>query len=227
MMVSNDEHDQAIKEFKTKVQECTVKGACGRDYVRVEALRNWMRSQVQDPSTGRNITQVDRLLRAVYRDRKSPGLPITAKEVDSRYLLVFSILLELESGKHIDSFKTVEISDLRLPETLYNLQKKIEAISGLNSSKLAEAFDQLQWRYRPVRLEMDMSPTCSEHAIIPICRKEPIKQGGTAKVWQILVQEEFVDHNLREAVWSDPHARIKDKVFGWVSSFICRVLTSL
>ncbi|KAJ9660233.1 hypothetical protein H2201_006979 [Coniosporium apollinis] len=213
----SDERDRAIEEFKRKVREFTVEGACGRSYIRVEELKNWMRSRVQGPSTGKNITQVDRLLRAAYRDGEGPFFPITAKQVERGHLVVFSILLELNKGKHIDQFKSAGIDD-RLPVSLEDLKsrlKGIDKVPGSNSSEqLAVAFERLQWRYCPLPLEMDMSPDCAEHRIIPICKKGLIKAGGTAKVWQILVQKEFVDNDLQKAVCNDPHANVRDKDFG-------------
>jgi len=166
---------------------------------------------------------LDQLISAAYKHRTSAGCPVTADEIGGdhhKYLIVFSILLELDFGQYVDTFKSKEIHDETLSISLHELKKKLRGMTlepGLASSdELAEKFDKVQWKYRPVRLEKDMKPECIGKNILPFCKKVSIKKGGTAHVWQVLVQEEFVGVTLREAVSKDPHAKFYDPEFGVV-----------
>src|SRR5438552_644353 len=93
-------HDAAIGDFRDVLKACTVKGVCGRHYVLVSRLTDWMKS-----SQGSNKTQVERLLAAAYRNRGQPALSFAEEHIssgDSCCLLVFSILLELGHGELVD-----------------------------------------------------------------------------------------------------------------------------
>jgi hypothetical protein len=45
-----------------------------------------------------------------------------------------------------------------------------------------------------------------------------LNSGGTANVWQIVVQEEFVDPKLRSSLAEDVYAKYEDREYGMVSA---------
>src|SRR5438552_694600 len=62
--VMADHDDAAIRGFEVKLQECTKRAYCGREYVLVQTLTNWLKSG-----------QVGRLLAAVYPQQILPLYP--------------------------------------------------------------------------------------------------------------------------------------------------------
>jgi len=104
---------------------------------------------------------------------------------------------------------------VHLPINPSLLQQKFKNVSVSNALKLAMRFDEMQWRFCPAILELGMSREFGRDRVMPICGKEEINtKGGTAKLWQIKVQEEFVDPKLRNAALS---AKFPDENFGNVS----------
>jgi len=177
----------------------------------------WMREQLQ------------RLIDYVYKD--DLGRPFEAADIDGRsqcrYLLVWAILLNIETGdygKYIEAFRTHHIDDRKIPVKVTELKEVLERNNSEASflEHLCKEFGEQQWRYLAVQFEFNMNTDCLEKSILPICKKARIKAGGSAEVWQIAVQEEFVDGRLREAVRSNPHAIYYDEEYGKVFLYICK-----
>lgn len=196
------DHDASLRDFELKLQECTMQAVCGRPYVLVAKLTEWLMAKV---GSGSNITQAGRLLLAAYRNRRQPGRPISVEQFsgEDRCLLVFCILLRLGSGELVDTFQRHDIVDRRLPISLLNLRRDLETAGLPNAKQLVTDFDKIQWRFCPVRFDLHLSRRFHRNKIIPICKKEEINsKGGTAGLWQIAVQEEFVVGKLKDAVSS-------------------------
>src|SRR5204862_5856837 len=93
------------------------------------------------------------------------------------------------------------IMDAALPFDALKLQTILERIGIPNAGTVAERSDAAQWSYCPVKFDLRVGRNYSRNQIIPICRKRPINQkGGTASLWLIEVQEEFVGDLLKDAV---------------------------
>ncbi len=206
-------HEAAINDFKAMLKTCAYPAICGRDYILVAKLTEWLKSETR-PLFG--TTQVGRLLRAAYRDRNHVALPVSVGQIDHGHkcsLLVFSILLELGLGNLVHLWHWQGIVDTSLPIPLWSLKERIKKMDFLNFSladveQLAEKFNNMQWRFCPANFQLNDGEDYNKERIIPICRKDLINtKGGTAKLWQIVVQEEFVGKELREAVSS---SRFKD-----------------
>jgi hypothetical protein len=207
------EHDAALLEFKAALAKNTKKAACGRHYVLVTKLRNWMKSTI-DPADDR--TQAGRLLAVAYRRRDKPDLPITLEQLsdgEDRCLLVFCILLELGWGALIDEFFRRDKVDKHLPISLLSLQEMVLTMHIYSPNTLADDFDKLQWKYCPARIELNMGRDFHKNRILPFCKREEINnKGATAQLWQIEVPEEFVGPKLRavraavkDAKYDDPN----------------------
>lgn len=192
-------HDDSIRDFSDKLHSYTRQAVCGRPYVLVAKLTQWLRSKVNPPA---GTTQVSRLLFAAYRASRSPGLPITPETCsvgDSSCLLVFSILLVIDRGDLIDYFHRHNIVDKHLPVPLLLLKERLDGFS--DAEQIAVLFDNVQWRFSPATFELHVGHTHLMNTIIPICKKSEINdKGGTAKLWQIEVQEEFIGPKLKDAV---------------------------
>jgi hypothetical protein len=200
-------HGATLREFKEVLEGCTVKALCGRPYVRVTRLIKWLENDAQP-----GISRVEILLDYAYRNRRSPAPPLRADDVckgEESCALVFSILLGLGHGELIDLFENRGLCDKRLPIPLSDLKDLKD-----RGFPYAEEFNKKQWAFCPANFDYH-SRNYHGDRIIPICKREEISdKGGTARLWQIAVQEEFVKESLKERV---PNSKFPDGTFGWVS----------
>jgi hypothetical protein len=82
----------------------------------------------------------------------------------------------------------------------------------------------MQWRFCPAMFDLHMTNEYVKFRIIPIHRRHTINnKGGTARLWQIAVHEEFVSQELRQVV---SKSKSKEEVpdFGYVCSRITHSL---
>ena len=201
------------KEFIGKLDECTREAACGRHFILVDRLQDWLRSPV-----GGEGTYATRLLHQVaYGDRDKPGVPITTdkfKPGGDCCLLVFSILQKLERGDLIDVFSRKKLVDKSLPIP----RRDLDAIANDGDYPgLSSEFFELQHRFRPASFDLHDTNDWGEDKVVPIYRKNSIKAGGTAKLWQIDVPEEYVGHALRDISSGSRFNAGSDKDPDWVS----------
>jgi hypothetical protein len=129
---------------------------------------------------------------------------------------VFSILLDLGLGHLVDAFSRKGIVDGRLPEDLSSLTKKLEDLE--DGVQVAERFNKRQWKFCPAIIRHHMDDDFFEDIIIPICWQSTPTSGGTAKVRQIVIQEQFVGETLRKLLRDDPSTFYEDDAFGPVST---------
>jgi hypothetical protein len=191
-------------EFKQKLEEWKVKAVCDKEYIRVKELLKWM-------VTG-SPKKVDVLLWSC----KSPGenFSYDSKRIlqdDTRCLLIFSILLELGEGNLIHALLKHDYTDRKLPLDLAQLERNS---TFKQNPGLSKRFNDTQWKYCPVRFELTGERDLTQDHIVPIFCKQRINEGGTAVIYEILVQEEFVNEALRAAV---PYSRGVDSQYGPVS----------
>ena len=207
-------HEHVERDFTDMRKRCTVQGTCGRQFILVEKLTNWMKEP--DPGCHAHDIRTGCLLQFAYPKRQDPGWMIEPEHIaygGQCALLTFCILLELGLGDLIHTFHSNKLVDKKLPIDLYQLRKTLGYIrgEGNNISKetndLAVCFDKKQWRYCAARFDLHMGLNHVKHEILPICVKEKInKKGATADLWYIEVHQEFVGKELRDAV---PNSRFK------------------
>lgn len=207
-----------LQEAQEKIQEFTVRAVCGREYVRTEALKIWLTTEVSKRARVRRIAD------ASTRNH-NPRLLLSKHQILDRgdpdcCLDLFSILLEIGFGHLLRPLESQGIRDKKLPVTLHELQRQLEGVEFPSDKavplkrELAEKINRVQWRYRPVRFELGMSEkSLSMDYILPICRKQKISETATATFYQIQVQEEFVGEKLRQLV---PQSRFCDEQYGQV-----------
>ena len=215
----------AIEDFMECLKQCTISTpppplACGRRYVRVSKLKQWLESGTN--LRGDRTTQTTRLLEHAYRHREHRPLIDRNKlfQKENPCIIVFVILLTMGSGWLVDRFHSLHLTDAKLPIHLGTLQKQLKEMAGRRILKesdpspdeLAETFNKTQWQFCPAKFNGEFDEYLDIDRVIPIQKKELISEkGGTAKLWQIAVLEEFVGRELQQAV---PHARYDDKEDG-------------
>lgn len=219
--------DQALTNFAAKVHELTKTAVDERPYVLVEKLQKWMR-ETTTKLDDKFRTNTDLLAHAAYFN-KSNFPPIASARISDPgpdcCVIVFSILLDLELGHLIDLFSKKNVIDRRLPEDLLSLKTKLRELQ--DGDQVAERFNERQWKFCPATFSLDMENEFIENRIIPICRKTHLSSGGTAHVWQIVVQSEFVDKKLKNLLDADTTASYEDKDHGPVSQPVSPSIISI
>ncbi|KAL9021295.1 MAG: hypothetical protein Q9185_001500 [Variospora sp. 1 TL-2023] len=213
------DRDNALRELEAKVESFTMKAVCQRSYVLVAELLHWLRSEVH---RGQSTTQAGRLLMAAYGpDQSLRASRVKLSDRDNCCLLVFTILLLLGKGDLVHLFQRVDILDKHLPINHQLLREKCRNARIPNADQLAAEFDKKQWPMSPAKFELHSGQIHHEHKILPICKKEEINQkGGTARVYQIEVKEEFVGKTLRQAVaFSRYNCSLSEKEHDWRYQF--------
>lgn len=224
--------DLALRQFKRKVSELTSQavdrdGRPTHDYVRIVMLKDWMRESHPtarvNETDGKPTSNIELLAYAAYATKSnSKFLPLKASKIaiSGRQccIAIFSILLDLGYGHYVDRFYRAGYRDSHLPGLeLETLKIKLRGEEVPDSEDLAILFHDRKWKFCPAFFTKDMDESFFEHQVIPICRMSLIAEGGTAKVWQISVQAEFVGRDLKKAIQSDQSASYNDAKYGPVS----------
>lgn len=191
----------------------------GQEFVLYDQLRDWL----VGPSSTPTRTNVDILLSAAYSKRDFPDLrrhQVTGGE--SRCLLVFCILIELNQAELIHDFYIHDVVDRRLPMPLHDLEVSISTMARHREipasnrwiKELAYNFDQKQWKYRPVKFVYEDDRIWNEKYVFPFMGKQLItEKGGTSSVYEVTVPSCLVDERLQERI-----GKTEVKVDGiWVS----------
>ena len=202
--------------FKEKLQtEWTQKAACKRNYILVHRLKAWMNGI----ELGEKLNNAGRLLQAVYNNHpRHQFQPVDSSSI-SRSSVVFAILLKHDLGDLVHHFLKANITDdvLRTPSPPYQTLQHFLRDEKEYARKLTEIFDKDRWAFCPVEIRPEMDQTyLYDKQIVPFCKRQTINEkGGTAQVFQVLLQEDFVSDDLRETM---DHSRVEDEDFGTVSS---------
>jgi hypothetical protein len=217
----------AMEQFRDKLEECRVTPKCedGRPYIRTKPLLEWMRA-TEGPNGGvHRLTNTERLLRALYQGK--PSWPITKEKIcgsgDDRCALVFSILLEIGHGELIDKAQKKDIVDHKIPISLSELKEQFREIDPTHGVNIAQQFNQAQWKFRPVTLRWEMDKEYQGEHILPFVRKQEIGKGGQARVFSVMVQEDYVDSALRGRLCMDENTFFDDVDFGPVCYVIAAI----
>lgn len=195
---------------KPRCSECT---GCGRPYVQVEKLRIWLKEKCSKKT---DTTWADLCLEAANHGHNAGYLSLSDINAPGREcLLVFSILYDIGAPSLIQDFQRWGLTDTKLPISLLDLENGLKAGSIDDATRLAQNFDERQWAFCPPRFDWSSQSRHKKPTVLPICRRGILSpKGGTAFVWQIAVQEEFVGPSLRAM---SVKSRFTDSEFGIVS----------
>ena len=180
------------KEFEDKLTECTRKAVCGRPFVLVGKLQDWLRSQATP-----TVTHIERQVYSAYQSRSRPNLPIELDIFDpgdNCCLLIFCILRTIGHGDLIHFFTEEGKSDGQLPLSPADIESIFRTAKA---SDLAAKFSEKQHQFKPAKFKFQRHANWNQDVVIPIYSKTPINEGGTAHLWLIDVPEEFVEESLR------------------------------
>src|SRR5215469_16961263 len=193
-------HIAPIAEFRRKLDSLTKKAACGREFVLVKELMNWLREP--------GVPRITPLLRAAYGT--NIWIPISPERISEsdQTLLVFCILLDLDYGYLIDKFLEKDIFASLVIDMEEYIREYLqnEHIKPDQAADIGRRFEEARWRFLPAHFEFDASHNYGEKRILPFLKRVPIGEGegkgGTANLWNISVPEEFVGDKLRKKVSS-------------------------
>ncbi|KAK5062484.1 hypothetical protein LTR84_004556 [Exophiala bonariae] len=209
-------HDK-IKEL-TVTPHCSKCAGCGRPYIQVEELRTWLKEKW---STHIDRSWADLCLEASNQGNKAGSLSLSDIDAPgSGCLLVFSILHDIGAPSLIRKFQRQGLIDRKLPINLSELENELSQLGIDNATILAGKFDERQWAFCPATFDLSSTIACKRTTVLPICRREILStKGGTALLWQIAVQEEFIGPSLRE---QSAKSKFKDPKFGTCYQFVLK-----
>ncbi|KAK8038980.1 hypothetical protein PG993_007391 [Apiospora rasikravindrae] len=181
---------------------------CAKAFYHTDEIVRWM--LFKDGRSGQ--TNLAALLAAamdsVHHMRDQPGRLKSSDlgKGDRRCYVVFAILLNLDCGSLIHTFQRFGITDGSLAnERLPNLDALKEGLQGAVSdvNRLLSNFDDTRFMFQHVVMDLNTSAVYSDRQrgrwISPFCRRQLVNdKGGTAQVWQVSVQEQFVSPELKE-----------------------------
>lgn len=195
MSTSSISQTQLIAEYRQFVQECEVQSFCGRQFIRIRRLREWMEPRKSD------------LLFEAYRRREPWEQPSIHKIWDdpNGAWLVFAILLEINHGDLIDLFLRLGFRNLPIPRDMLRQQLAQYAVephfTREEVDRIVELVDKRQFAFCPVHLDIGHDKYYSERYILPIHSRKVINhKGGTASIWQVEILEEFLEPGLRRVL---------------------------
>ncbi len=189
-----------------------------RPFYAIDKLTEWMESK--DAS---QVTNAGQLLMSLHHKDGSDPFRISSESIltgDHRCVLVFSILLSLDKGDFINCFWTAGYVDSKLDTSLddYELRRYL-SLSGLSDpDNLIDRFERVKWSFCPIKLRLNMSESFKGGRwILPFCKRRKINEkGGTADLWQVLVQEDLLPEELKNRI---PGSKFDDETYRGVSGF--------
>lgn len=201
------------REELTVIPHCSECTGCGRPYMQVEKLRNWLKESCSEHT---DISWADLCLEAAKQGHNAGSLSLgDINAPDRPCLLVFSILCDIGTPSLIQEFQRRGLTDTKLPISLSDLEHELNHLPIDNAALLAKRFDDRKWAFCPVRFDWSSTFACKKSTVLPICRRGILStKGGTALLWQIAVQEEFVGPSLRSI---SAKSKFNDTEFGPVS----------
>ncbi|XTI86035.1 hypothetical protein V2W45_1233385 [Cenococcum geophilum] len=203
-------HVAPIAQFKQKLGTLTKTAACGREFVLVQELMDWL----GEPG----VPRIAPLLNDAYKCdfNWAPVRPDRISESEQT-LLVFCILLDLGYGYLIDKFleKDMKLSVETDMEAHITEHLQSEGIEHGQAAEIGKRFEEARWRFCPAQFEFGVSHNYGKKRILPFLKRVPIDEGegkgGTANLWNISVPEEFVGCKLRRKV---PSSKFRDEDSG-------------
>jgi len=212
-----EDSTDAIEQLRAKVAELTVHPdpKCGRPFdrpwIQIEKLKSWL--------SGNLATVLDEIFLHAQKFAEHTA------DNSKKYIVVLAILLTIgdgQYGKCLAHFKAHNLVDGKLPISVEDIRKGFRdgddslGFSDAQWKDMAMLFHEKQWRFCPLKLNMNNHFHVEERAILPICCRTKIKRGGVAVVYQILVPIEFVDEEILKAVQNNPHSHVSDPKYGKV-----------
>jgi hypothetical protein len=196
--------------FKAKLASSwTRTAACGNKYKDTVKILEWMNTK----EAGNKASNADLLLKEVF-DYSTRGIP---PRTISHSELVFSALVEINRGDLVKVFQE-PINDATLWQADYhysNLRDGLKRVGIKDFDSVIKQFDAVRWSYCPPTFRLGIHKHFNGGRwILPFCRRKEItEKGGTAQLWQVAIQQEHIEEDLRNAI---ERSKYMDEEFGWV-----------
>ncbi|KAI0970661.1 hypothetical protein F4678DRAFT_114797 [Xylaria arbuscula] len=193
----------------------------GRKYVRTRRLVQWMKAVDPDSTMTTTTTNGSLLLEYAYELNpmsSSVFRPIEWEQIsDANYIIMFGFLVDLGYGHLIDIFRRFSYQDnyLHKPGHItkgyYMLSGSFKDSASLQS--FMDIFERRRWEFCPVQFYQDMDIDLDDGPrVLPFCRRQRINnKGATAHLYEVAVEEDFVNEDLREAI---EYTKFNDEDFG-------------
>lgn len=193
-----------------------------RHFVRTTLLEEWMAQR----ETTTSKTNGERLIDEVKPFSWLGTSPKSIFEGDKSCILVLSCLLQQVHGTEgrskeghgnlIYIFQKAGIIDKGLqhaPSRFETLRKGLEfkRIPGVEA--IIEHFERKMWAYCPLYLQENCDMDIGSKLFLPFITHDLVGSGGTATVFKVRVQQEFVPTKIREHLGSP----LEDEKYGAVS----------
>lgn len=191
--------DAALEEFRQKLtSEWKRTNYKDQIFYLPKAIKAWMAAGDRQNAA--------LLLEAVYKDRGFRR-DITVAQLfkeQTRCIIVFAILVSLNYGHLISVFHQHNITDYRVDHDIdiqnSNLSRALRN-ERVDPIKVLTEFEDRKWSFTPVNLTYLMHPSLSGSKwILPFKEFILIGEGGTAKVYQVLVEGCLLPRDFRELV---------------------------
>ncbi|OIW32546.1 hypothetical protein CONLIGDRAFT_274026 [Coniochaeta ligniaria NRRL 30616] len=197
-------HSDALSEFKRKLKH---------DWRRTnfEGKVFYVRDEIYRWMVAGKPTNAVRLLATVNQRIKSGKFPeIRSSDLfnpGATCFIVFAILLSLDYGHLIHIFHKHNVTDYKLD---WNIEESNDAHDAIrqdlknehpNPAKVIAEFERAKWAFNPVPLTLTMHKHLhGVNWILPFTKWSKVAEGGTATVYQVLVQEELLEPDFRNAI---------------------------
>jgi hypothetical protein len=147
-------------------------------------------------------TNVERIMENVDVIRLNFATMESIFDGDDCCVLVFSILLMRDCGRFVFLFQSAGITDKCLGEPIYDQLKLRETLKKheiQNFDWIIEQFNLNKKAFCPVGLTFGMDRHFHSGLILPFCDLRKVNEkGGTASVFQVAVQKEFVCDEIKK-----------------------------
>ncbi|KAI0451728.1 hypothetical protein F5B21DRAFT_506921 [Xylaria acuta] len=220
-LASPPEGGEVLKSFTDYMRyQWTGEAVGGRKYVRTRRMIEWMRESESNRATANGGLLLDDVYGAPHK-HSSKFPPVDWKQLSNdNCIILFGLLTILGYGHLIDVLQRHSIQDyLRKSGEIIEqnmLKDHFESPTGLQ--KFMDDFERRRWEFSPVKFDLRMDIILEDRrCVLPFCRRQRINlKGGTAKLYEVAVEEDFVQESLRVAIQGSTY---NDPDFGFCYRF--------
>lgn len=217
--VSSLEGGEILKLFTDLMRDkWTGEAVGGRRYVRIRRMIDWMRGNQYNKAT----VNGDLLLDDVYKAAHTPSSQFRTVEWEQiskdNCIVMFGLLTVLGYGHLIDVFRRHSMQDyLRKTGDIIRQSLLKDHFESTDSLRVfMDAFERRRWEFSPVEFDLGMDIVLEDRrCVLPFCRRQRINhKGTTAKLYEVAVEEDFVQQSFRVSIQG---SKYKDIELGPVS----------
>ncbi|GAP90375.1 putative serine threonine protein kinase [Rosellinia necatrix] len=192
----------------------TGKAVTGRQYIRTRQMVKWMEASESSDASTNGGRLLDEVCQANNPISKFPAVKWEYLSGRPHWVVEFGLLTILGYGHLIEIFRRHEIRYDVSPWDTDNIREKLRG--HINNDGRLEIFmldfERRRWEFNPVQFELGMDKALHEQCVLPFCARSRINhKGATASLWEIAVEEDFIEESLRDAIKG---SRYKHKDFG-------------